>query len=133
LALAEALVQDYDGLIRITPAVPHAWDFEGSVWVRSRTRIDVQTRAGVPDTVVIEAGASETLAIRNPWPGESIEVVDANGKTIVRSTGPNLKLPVRQGNSYLLRPAGSTTRAFASISGQASLQPKKLGAVQIGK
>jgi hypothetical protein len=87
----------------------------------------------VPDTVVIEAGASETLALRSPWPGESIEVIDANGKTTMRSTGPNLKLPVRQGNSYLLRPAGNTTKAFAAISGEASRQPKKLGAVQIGK
>jgi alpha-L-fucosidase 2 len=133
LALAEALVQDYDGLIRVAPAVPHAWDFEGSVWVRNRTRVDVQTRAGVPDTVVIEAGASETLAIRNPWPGKSVEVTDANGKTPVRSTGSILQLPVSQGNSYLLGPAGTTTREFVSISGEASQQPKKLGAVQIGK
>ena len=133
LALAEALVQDYDGLIRIAPAVPHAWDFEGSVWVRNRTRIDVQTRAGVPDTVVIEAGASETLAIRNPWPSKSVEATDAGGKTALRTTGLILKLPVSQGKSYLLRPAGSTTQPFASISGEASQQPKKLGAVQIGK
>jgi alpha-L-fucosidase 2 len=133
LALAEALVQDYDGLIRIAPAVPHAWDFEGSVWVRNRTRVDVQTRAGVPDTVVIKGGANETLTIRNPWPAKSVEVTDVNGKTPVRSTGSILKLPVRQGNSYLLRPAGSTTREFVAISGEASPQPKKLGAVQIGK
>jgi alpha-L-fucosidase 2 len=132
LALAEALVQDYDGLIRIAPAVPPAWDFEGSVWVRHRTRVNVQTRAGKPDTVVIEAGASETLAIRNPWPGKPVETMDAHGKTGVRN-GPVLELPVRQGESYLLRPAGSATQAFASVSGEASLQPKKLGAVQIGK
>jgi alpha-L-fucosidase 2 len=133
LALAEALVQDYDGLIRIAPAVPSTWDFEGSVWIRNRTRVDVQTRAGVPDTVVIEAGASETLAIRNPWPGKSVEVTNANGNTPVRSTGSILKLPVRQGNSYLLQPAGSTSQRFASISGEASQQPKRLGPVQIGK
>jgi hypothetical protein len=133
LALSEALVQDYDGLIRIAPAVPSAWDFEGSVWVRNRTRVDVQTRAGVPDTVVIEAGASETLAIRNPWPGKSVEVMDANGNTVIRSTGPTLKLPVRQGKSYLLKPEDAPTRAFASISGEASQHPKNLGAVQIGK
>jgi alpha-L-fucosidase 2 len=132
LALAEALVQDYDGLIRIAPAVPHAWDFEGSVWVRNRTRVDVQTRAGVPDTVVINAGTSETLSIRNPWPGESVEVTVAGSKTAVLN-GPVLKLPLRRGKSYLLRPAGSTTRAFVSIGGEASQQPKKLGAVQIGK
>src|SRR3984957_17622045 len=133
LGLAEALVQDYDGLIRIAPAIPSAWDFEGSVWVRNRTRVDVQTRAGVPDTVVIEAGASETLAIRNPWPGKSVEVMDANGNTVIRSTGPPLKPPVRQGKSYLLRPQDAPTRVFASISGEASQHPKKLGAVQIGK
>jgi alpha-L-fucosidase 2 len=120
LGLAEALVQDYDGLIRIAPAVPSAWDFEGTVWVRNRTRVDVQTRAGVPDTVVIEAGASETLAIRNPWPGKSVEVLAPDGKTVVRSAGVILKLPVRQGKSYLLKPEDAPTRAFASISGEAS-------------
>ena len=91
LALAEALVQDYDGLIRIAPAVPHAWDFEGSVWVRNRTRVDVQTRAGVPTTVAIEAGATETLPIRNPWPGKPVEVMDADGETVVGSTDPILQ------------------------------------------
>jgi hypothetical protein len=55
---AEALVQDYDGLIRIAPATPSPWDFEGSVWVRDRTRVDVQVRAGVPTTVAIEAGSN---------------------------------------------------------------------------
>jgi hypothetical protein len=133
LGLAEALVQDYDGLIRIAPAVPGAWDFEGRVWVRNRTRVDVQTRAGVADTVVIEAGANETLAIRNPWPGKSVEVLAADGKTVVRSAGAILKLPVRQGKSYLLQREDAPTRVFASISGEASQQPKKLGAVQIGK
>jgi hypothetical protein len=59
--------------------------------------------------------------------------VDANGKTAVRSTGSILKLPVRQGKSYLLQPAGGTNREFVSISGEASPQPKKLGTVQIGK
>ena len=133
LGLAEALVQDYDGLIRIAPAVPSAWDCEGSVWVHNHTRVDVQTRGGVPDTVVIEAGSSETLAVRNPWPARSVEVKDANGKAGPLGAGPILKLPVRQGKSYLLQPEGAPIRAFASISGEASQQPKKLGAVQIGK
>ncbi len=83
LALAEALVQDYDGLIRIAPAVPQEWNFEGSVWVRNRTRVDVQVRAGVPTTVAIEAGATETLRIRNPWPGQRVEAINEQGKTVL--------------------------------------------------
>jgi alpha-L-fucosidase 2 len=136
LALAEALVQDYDGLIRIAPATPSQWDFEGSVWVRDRTRVDVQVRGGVPTTVAIEAGATSTLRIRNPWPGEPVEVVDAHGKTVLKNVGTGtLQLPVRKGNAYLVvrSNAESAPSPFAPITGTPALQLKRLGAVQIGK
>jgi alpha-L-fucosidase 2 len=135
LALAEALVQDYDGLIRIAPGTPSQWDFEGSVWVRDRTRVDVQVRAGVPNTVAIEAGATSTLHIRNPWPGQPVEVMDALGKSVFKSADPVLELPVRKGDAYLLvrSNAGATPMAFAAISGTPALGVKRLGPVQIGK
>jgi hypothetical protein len=133
LALAEALVQDYDGLLRIAPAVPQQWDFAGSVWVRNRTRVDVQTRAGVPTTVAIQAGTTETLDIRNPWPGASIEVVDAHGRTALRGIGPSFKLPVVRGESYLFRQTGTTPLPFAPVDGEPALRAKRLGPVQIGK
>jgi alpha-L-fucosidase 2 len=133
LALAEALVQDYDGLIRIAPAVPREWNFEGRVWVRHRTRVDVQVRAGVPTTVAIEAGATETLRIRNPWPGQRGEVIDAHGKTVLGSADSTLQLPVRNGESYLLKQSGVAAQSFAAISGTPATQYKKLGPVQIGK
>ena len=133
LALAEALVQDYDGLIRIAPAIPPEWNFEGSVWVRNRTRVDVQARAGVPTTVAVEAGATETLHIRNPWPGQRVDVTDAQGKTVLSSAGSTLQLSVRKGESYLLTPSGTAPQTFATITGEPPLQYRKLGAVQIGK
>jgi hypothetical protein len=133
LALAEALVQDYDGLIRIAPAVPAEWNFEGSVWVRNLTRIDVQVRAGVPTTVAIEAGANEILSVRNPWPGNRVEVTDAQGKTVLRSVDSTLKLAVRQGQSYLLKRPGMALQTFSTITGTPALQYRKLGPVQIGK
>jgi alpha-L-fucosidase 2 len=139
LALAEALVQDYDGLIRIAPATPSQWDFEGSVWVRDRTRVDVQVRAGVPTTVAIEAGATSTLRIRNPWPGEAVQVMDAQGKIVLKQAGtssanPTLELPVRKGEAYLLvrSNAGGPPSPFAPITGKPALQLKRLGGVQIG-
>ncbi len=135
LALAEALVQDYDGLIRIAPAVPSEWNFEGSVWVRNRTRVDVQVQAGVPTTVAIEAGATETLRIRNPWPGQRVEVTDAHGKTVMSSADSVLQLAARKGESYLLAPSGAAGKPqpFANITGSSAQQCKKLGGVQIGK
>ena len=135
LALAEALVQDYDGLIRIAPGTPSQWDFEGSVWVRDHTRVDVQIRAGVPTTVAIEAGATSTLHIRNPWPGQPVEVMNALGKSVLKGADPVLELPVRKGGAYLLvrSNAGGTPLAFAAISGTPALRVKRLGPVQIGK
>jgi alpha-L-fucosidase 2 len=133
LALAESLVQDYDGLIRIAPAVPREWDFEGRVWVRNRTRVDVQVRAGAPTTVAIEAGATETLRIRNPWPAERVEAINAQGKVVLSSADPTLRLPVLKGESYLLKRSGIATQTFAAITGTPATQRKKLGSVQIGK
>ena len=128
-------MQDYDGLIRIAPATPSQWDFEGSVWVRDRTRVDVQVRGGVPTTVAIEAGATSTLHIRNPWPGQPVDVVDARGKSVLKSADSNLEVPVRKGEAYLLvrSNAGGAPLAFAPISGTPALQVKRLGGVQLGK
>ncbi len=135
LALAEALVQDYDGLIRIAPGTPSRWDFDGSVWVRDHTRVDVQVRAGVPTTVAIEAGATSTLHIRNPWPGQPVEVMDALGKSVLKSADPVFELPVRKGDAYLLvrSNAEGAPLPFAPITGTPALHLKKLGGVQIGK
>jgi alpha-L-fucosidase 2 len=133
LALAEALVQDYDGLIRIAPATPTEWNFEGSVWVRHRTRVDVQIHAGVPTTVVVDAGATETLRIRNPWPGRKVEVIDAHGRIVLSGADVTIELPVRKSESYLLAPSGAGSQTFAAITGNPAQQSRKLGPVQIGK
>jgi alpha-L-fucosidase 2 len=134
LALAEALVQDYDGLIRIAPAVPTQWDYEGSVWVRDRTRIDLQVRAGIPVTVAIEAGTTTTLHIRNPWPGQSVEAKDARGKILITATGERINLPVQNGEGYLLLPSKmeNAPLPFAPITGTPAQGFKTLGAVHIG-
>ena len=74
-ALQEALVQDYDGTIRIAPALPPGWDFDGCVAVRGKTRVCVQTRNGAATTVAIEARTAQALKLRNPWPGQRVDVI----------------------------------------------------------
>ena len=135
-ALQEALVQDYDGLIRIAPAIPHGWDFDGSVYVRGKTKVDVQTRSGIPTTVAIEAGTTGALRVRNPWPGQSVHVVATHtGKTITGDTvGPVLRFHAVAGNSYLLERSGMPIASlpFTPISGAVATTAKKLGPVQLG-
>jgi alpha-L-fucosidase 2 len=133
-ALEEALVQDFDELIRIAPAVPPGWDFDGSVWVRDRTRVNVQTRNGRPETVVIDSGAAQTIRLRNPWPGQSVIVSDGeSGSPVsVRIEGEDLRFDVSAGKHYRVQPQSEKPVKFQPVTGETAKSPKKLGPVAIG-
>jgi alpha-L-fucosidase 2 len=133
-ALQEALVQDYDGVIRIAPAIPPGWDFDGSVFVRGRTKVDVQTRSGVVTLVVIEAGASGPQKLRNPWPGKVATVISGNtGKQILKaSAGPLIEFAGIAGESYRVMPGGDVPAKLSPVTGTAAAAAKRLGRVQIG-
>jgi alpha-L-fucosidase 2 len=134
-ALQEALVQDYDGLIRIAPAIPPGWNFDGSVFVRGRTKVDVQVRNGVVTTAGIESGTTQALQVRNPWPGQPVDIVSGDGKRMVQAdSGPVLHFRAVAGSNYrILRHAPRAAREeFAPVSGSVAKTPKRLGRVQIG-
>ena len=132
-ALQECLVQDYDGLIRIAPAVPPGWDFDGSVYVRGRTRIDVQTRNGSVDTVFVEAKTARRIRIRNPWPGEEADVVSADtGKAVVSRTNEIVEFETAPGTIYVVKRHDQGLRTLEAVTGAPAKSAKKLGGVQIG-
>src|SRR5439155_393578 len=69
-ALNEAIVQDYDGLLRIAPAWPKTWDVSGIIYIQGASKVDVQLQGGQVVMAVIEAGSSWMMQVRNPWPGQ---------------------------------------------------------------
>ncbi|HEY0808335.1 MAG TPA: hypothetical protein VGD84_24925, partial [Pseudonocardiaceae bacterium] len=135
-ALNEALVQDYDGLLRIAPAWPGGWDVSGTVTVQNNTKVDVQVQGGTPVTVAIQAGANQTMQVRSPWPGQSVQVVNGSSGAVVVSatTAGTLAVPVTAGQSYLVEPtsAPTTSLPFAQVTGTPATTAKHLGSVQIG-
>ncbi|MFE9611335.1 ricin-type beta-trefoil lectin domain protein [Streptomyces sp. NPDC006012] len=132
----EALVQDYDDVLRVAPAVPSDWDVDGTVTMHDNAKVDVQTRNGLPVTVALEAGSAASFVTRNPWPGESVGVVDAaDGSTVVAySTAAQFTIPAKAGHDYLIQrksaPVNSLT--FQKVSGTAAELPEHLGKTQIG-
>jgi len=132
-ALEEALAQDYDGVIRVGPALPPGWDFEGSVFVRGKTKVDVQTRDGVVRTLVVEAGTTGAMKVRNPWPGAAVDVL-AREKVVKSATGAVVEFPAVAGVSYLIERHGEPVEGlrFAAVSGVAASAAKRLGPVEIG-
>ncbi len=132
-ALQEALVQDYDGLIRIAPAIPPGWDFDGSVYVQGKTKVDVQTRNGSVTAVFLEAGMPQHFRIRNPWPSETVDVIAADsGKTLVSATGTVTEFEASTPGIYLLQRHAEGRARFADVTGTPATTAKRLGRVQIG-
>jgi len=135
-ALQEALVQDYGGIVRIAPSWPKDWDEDGVVYIQHRSRVDVQMRDGVPVTVVIEAGFSGHLRVRNPWPDHPVEVVSGeDGRRLVPpSAKPILEFPVEAGKAYVVELAGHPLGSlpYAAVSGVSATAPKFLGTRSIG-
>ena len=137
-ALQDSLVQDYDGLLRIAPAWPAGWDADATVYIQNRGKVDVQIRGGVLETVAVEAGANAPILVRNPWPGQRIQVVsgdEGSRRVVVKATSAaEISIPARAGRAYLVELVGSPTTAlpYAPVSGTPATAYRTLGPVSIG-
>ena len=135
-AIQESLVQDYDGVIRLAPAIPPGWDFDGTVCVNGNTRVDLQTRNGVVTTVVLEAGTTGQIKFRNPWPGKAVDVISGktSSKVEADARGTLIQFPGIAGTNYLVEPRDQppARMRFTPVRGRPASSAKMLGLVQIG-
>ena len=134
-ALQDALVQDYDGLLRIAPAWPKDWDVDGTVFIQHRSKLHVQMRAGQLVTIALEAGFTGQMEVRNPWPHSAMHIIAGDsGKLLQTASGTIITIPVTAGRSYLIEQSGTSAAKlpFAEISGLAATRPKVLGTRSIG-
>ena len=133
-ALAEALVQDYDGVIRIAPAIPPGWDFDGSVVVRGKAKVDVQTKDGAATTVVVEAGETGPIRMRSPWPEKAVDVISGKTGKVIASSAPGklIEFDGAEGTAYRVAPQGAGPARFEPVTGTPARSARKLGAAQIG-
>jgi hypothetical protein len=133
LAVNEAAVQDYDGLLRISPALPAGWSAAGTVFVQGGSKVDFQIKSGAVSAVFVEVGSTGTVTARNPWPGGSTQVVDGDtGKTIAPATpAAQVTFPGVAGHWVALVPAGSAVPTV-KVTGAPATAAKTFGPVTIG-
>jgi hypothetical protein len=135
VALHEALVQYHDGLLRIAPAWPSAWDVDGQLSVPGGHRVGVQMRAGAPVTVGIRAGSTGDIQIRNPWSGQQVRVVTSSGTVVTPSTSAaTLTASVRSGTTYYVERTSTPTNSlsFQKVSGAPATTAKRYQTRTIG-
>jgi hypothetical protein len=134
-AISEGLVQDYDGTLRVASGWPSGWNVDGTVYIQHKGKAHVQIRNGALTTVAIDAGATGNLTVRNPWPGQSVTVVNSAGTTVLTTqTTGTFAIPVQAGSSYLVQRTSDPTTAlpFAAVSGTSATTPKTLNGRSIG-
>ena len=139
LAINESLVQDYDGILRIAPALPPGWDAEGTVFLQHRSKAHIQVQGGVITTAAIESGSDHDMRIRNPWPGAQVQVVDGRRprRVIVpTTTAATFTLHARRGRAYVVQRPGAPTASLAKapVTGTPATQARHLAGsrAQIG-
>jgi alpha-L-fucosidase 2 len=135
-ALQSALVQDYDGLLRIAPAWPSDWSADGTVYIQHGGSASVQIRQGKVITVGIHAESSDVIRIRTPWAGHSLRILDAQTNSAVpaKHEGDIFIFSPLPGRTYLVVNASNSKKnlTFEAISGVPAQDPKSFGTRTIG-
>jgi hypothetical protein len=131
LTVNESLATDYDGLLRIAPAIPSNWNAEGTVAIQHRSSVHVQVENGQLATAVIESGSKHDIRVRNPWPGQSVEVVQANpgGHVVVApTTADTFVVHANANSSYAIqRPSAPlSAESFAPLTADPATAPRHL-------
>jgi hypothetical protein len=136
LTLSEALVQDYDGVIRIAPAIPPGWTMAGTVAIRGRSRVYVESNGSEVVTCILKAGNNQKVSLRSPWRGYPIDVTDdSTGRKIITDSQDKIvHFAVLSNHQYIISRAGQdiSREHFSPLGGRVSDQPKRLGNREIG-
>jgi hypothetical protein len=134
-AINEAVATDYDGLLRVIPALPPGWDTQGTVFIQGNSKVDFETQGGKLVVAFVEAGSTGTIDMRNPWSGQSAMVVDGvTSSTVVPSTSAaTFNISAVSGHWYAVLPASSNgVIPSVTVTGTPASAPRTLGSASIG-
>lgn len=135
-ALQDALAQDDDGLLRLAPAWPAAWNAEAVVALQQGGRVRLQIQASRLHRAAIDPGRATRVRVRSPWPGQMVNVFRTTSPDhpMLTSNDSLLTFAACAGDVYVLQPASDGERSlpFPVISGAPAGSAKKLGDRTLG-
>ena len=136
-AVQEALVQDYDGLLRIAPAWPvNTWNVSGTVYIQGNSKVDVQIEGGQLITAVLEAASTQNYLTRNPWGTQNVQVADGSSGAVVvaATTASTFTIPAQSGHAYVIELVSSPTTAlpYAEVTASPASTPRSMWGRIIG-
>ncbi len=103
-AVNEMLLQGWNGVIRVCPALPKAWDADFQLLAPGGFEVAAHAEAGRVSYLTVRSRRGEPLVLANPFTGAAR--VQAGGKDVLTSAEPLLKFPTTAGTTYVVTPAG---------------------------
>ena len=116
MIITEMLMQSYNGLIRLFPGIAGKRNIRfGDLLAEGSFLISSEMADGKVRFVSITAQRSDTVQVKNPWRGKTVNVARKNGKK-EKIKGVTLSISLRKGESVTLTPVGSRVSVKKIVS-----------------
>ncbi|MHB9024711.1 MAG: LamG-like jellyroll fold domain-containing protein [Armatimonadota bacterium] len=119
----EMLLQSFDGIIRVCPALPKAWSADFKLLAMGGFEVTAHAEKGTVTALTLLSRRGENACVANPFGG--MAAVTCDGKGVLKSDKPLLTFPTKAGMTYLLLPAGAPAPAY-KVTGTRNDEPKHM-------
>lgn len=131
-AVGEMLLQSWNGLIRVCPALPKAWSADFKLLAMGGFEVTGHAERGKTQWISLLSQRGQPARLVSPFGGRVR--VTCGPREVLRSEGPVLDFPTEAGQTYVVLPAGATlpdVPIAASINNAPRLLPS--AGIAIGK
>lgn len=123
-ALGEMLLQSWDGVVRVCPALPKAWSADFKLLAMGGFEVTGHAEKGRVVQIALVSQRGQPVRMANPFGGQA--VVACGDKKVLASDAAMLEFPTEIGKTYVVTRAGSSAAMIAVIA-QPNEAPKYLG------
>ena len=136
-AAQQALVQNYDGLLRLANAWPADWEVVARLPTEGGHRVGLEVIGGIVQAATVALGSADAaMGIRNPWPGQSFTIRDLSAAgTLYHGNDAVATVAAVAGHRLLIERVSAplTSLTYDSISDSPNTDANTLGSRQLGK
>ena len=116
MMVTEMLMQSFNGIVRLFPGMTGKANARfGDLLAEGSFLISSEMADGKVRFVSITAQRSDTVQVKNPWRGKTVNVARKNGKK-EKIKGVTLSISLRKGESVTLTPVGSRVSVKKIVS-----------------